>query len=255
MARMPFLICWLTVACVACGPLPAGGQSQPPRRLEELPPGEASAKPQRLSPTDITDSPVRPAAVQSDALPPAGDIPSDAAVAEPPASRRSERQPALPLSPPEPHAGDNRVASTAGTIFSVLGALGVVLGVFLLVVWVFRRTAPKSAGLLPAEVVEVLGRRPLAPRQFVHLLRLGNKLILVSITPGGAETLAEVDDPVEVDRLAGLCSAAQSSSTTGTFRQIFEQFGKEPASRAFVNQPDKPKSRRLPATNRSTADA
>ena len=52
------------------------------------------------------------------------------------------------------------------------------------------------------------GRAPLAGRQHVHLLRCGSKLLLVSVTPGGAETLTEVTDPAEVDRLAGLCRQA-----------------------------------------------
>ena len=73
----------------------------------------------------------------------------------------------------------------------------------------------KSATLLPTEVVEVLGRAPLAGRQQMHLLRCGNKLLLVSVTPTGAETLTEVTDPVEVDRLSGLCRQAASAECHG----------------------------------------
>ena len=87
------------------------------------------------------------------------------------------------------------------------------------------RTAPKGTTLLPGEVVEVLGRAPLAGRQQMHLLRCGNKLLLVSVTPAGAETLTEVTEPAEVDRLAGLCRQAHPQSATTAFRQIFQQFG------------------------------
>ncbi len=103
--------------------------------------------------------------------------------------------------------------------------LATVLGLFLLLAWVLRRAAPKAATLLPGEVVEVLGRAPLAGRQQMHLLRCGNKLLLVSVTPAGAETLTEVTDPVEVDRLAGLCRQAHPQSATAAFRQVFQQFG------------------------------
>ena len=73
--------------------------------------------------------------------------------------------------------------------------------------------AGASAGArhLPADVVSVLGRVPLAARQFAELLRVGNKLVLVSLTPTGAETLTEVTDPAEVDRLVGLCQQARSA--------------------------------------------
>ena len=67
---------------------------------------------------------------------------------------------------------------------ALAGSLAVVLGLFFALVWVFRRAAPKGSTLLPGEVVEVLGRAPLAGRQSMHLLRCGNKLLLVSVTPG-----------------------------------------------------------------------
>jgi hypothetical protein len=59
----------------------------------------------------------------------------------------------------------------------------------------------------------------------MHLLRCGNKLLLVSVTPAGAETLTEVTDPLEVDRLAGLCRQAHAQSATVAFRQVFQQLG------------------------------
>jgi hypothetical protein len=70
----------------------------------------------------------------------------------------------------------------------------------------------------------VLGRAPLASRQQVHLVRCGRKLLLLSVSPGGIETLSEIDDPLEVDRLAGLCVQAQPGSASMVFRQVFQQF-------------------------------
>jgi hypothetical protein len=69
----------------------------------------------------------------------------------------------------------------------------------------------------------------------MHLIRLGGKLILVSATAGGMDTLAEVTDPLEVDRLLGLCKQTQANSVTGTFKQLLHQFTGEkgtPAARA-----------------------
>ena len=130
---------------------------------------------------------------------------------------------------PPGHAGGRLETTRALDRLPSLGpmasGLAIVLGLFLAAAWVLRRAAPKSATLLPGEVVEVLGRAPLAGRQQMHLLRCGNKLLLVSVTPTGAETLTEVTDPVEVDRLSGLCRQAHPQSATATFRQVFQQRG------------------------------
>ena len=124
----------------------------------------------------------------------------------------------------KPVGGLPSVATTAGS-------LAVVLGLFFAVVWMMRRASPKGSALLPGEVVEVLGRAPLAGRQQMHLLRCGNKLLLVSVTPAGAETLTEVTDPLEVDRLAGLCRQTHPQSATAAFRQVFQQFAPKSESR------------------------
>jgi flagellar biogenesis protein FliO len=114
-------------------------------------------------------------------------------------------------------------SGSLGSLVPVAGSLALVVGLFLLVAWGMRRAAPASLVALPGEVFEVLGRAPLAGRQQVHLLRCGNKLILVSTTDAGAETLAEITDPPEVDRLAGLCRQAQPGSATATFRHVLQQ--------------------------------
>jgi hypothetical protein len=92
---------------------------------------------------------------------------------------------------------------------------------------------PGSIGLLPREALEVLGRAPLAGRQQVHLVRLGSKLVLISVTPAGAEALSEVTEPDEVQRLVGLCRQGQSASATSMFRQALERFGGEAGGKGF----------------------
>jgi flagellar biogenesis protein FliO len=106
----------------------------------------------------------------------------------------------------------------------VAGSLALVLGLFFLVAWTMRRAAPGGVVQLPREVVDVLGRAVLANRAQVHLIRCGNKLLLVSVSPTGIETLTEITDPDEVNRLAGLCRQAQPGSATAAFRHVLQQF-------------------------------
>lgn len=110
-----------------------------------------------------------------------------------------------------------------------VSATAIVIGGFLLCAWLLRRGVRKSGAALPRDVVAVLGRMPLAARNVAQLLRVGNKLVLISITPAGAETLTEVTDPAEVDRLIGLCHQSDPHSTTKAFEQVLQQMSLEPA--------------------------
>ena len=121
-------------------------------------------------------------------------------------------------------SGKTRAHLGLPSLASVGSSLALVLGLFLIVAWLMRRTTPGSCPVLPSEVVEVLGRAPLTGRQQVHLVRLGRKLVLVCVTPDGVEALSEVVDPVEVDRLAGMCRQSQPNSSTAMFRHTLQQF-------------------------------
>ncbi len=150
---------------------------------------------------------------------------------EPPAGAMPLQQPreAMPLQAPGAPGseGGRRRAGGLPSVVTVVGGLAVVLGIFFMVAWGMRRAAPKALTTLPSQVVEVLGRAPLAGRQQVHLLRCGSKLLLVSVTPDAAETLTEITDREEVDRLAGLCEQVRPHSSSTAFRRVFHQFARE----------------------------
>jgi flagellar biogenesis protein FliO len=115
------------------------------------------------------------------------------------------------------------------SISTVLAALSIVLGAFLLLAWAVRKRMPKGAARLPDEIIEVLGRTTLAAKQSLHLVRVGGKLIVVSVTAAGTETLTEITDSAEVARILAACQQHQAQSSTAAFRQVFEQLGREPA--------------------------
>ena len=136
------------------------------------------------------------------------------------------------MSTPSPTArGADRATAT------VVSSLAIVLGAFFVLIWISRKTAPKGLGSLPVEVIESLGRSPLTSRQQMQLIRVGNKLILLSLTTNGANTLTEITDSDEVNRLCGICQQGRSGSISDTFRQVLAQFGEEPAPSGFVGNP------------------
>jgi flagellar protein FliO/FliZ len=148
------------------------------------------------------------------------------------------RESHMSLSPPNKSNSQDILKKSNGlpSTATIAGSLAIVLGIFLLFAWMIRRVAPQGLTRLPNEAFEVLGRAPLAGRQNVHMLRCGNKLLLVSITPAGTETLTEITDPQEVDRLAGLCRQSSPHSSTAAFRQIFEQLAPKRPSRDTYSQ-------------------
>ena len=76
---------------------------------------------------------------------------------------------------------------------------------------------------LPNEVIEVLGRSTMGPRQQLYVLRFGSKLILVSQQPGETQALGEITDQEEAARLAGLCEANRPESISNSFKEVFRQ--------------------------------
>lgn len=140
----------------------------------------------------------------------------------------SGREP-RPLKPPSSADSKSVGKGTTGTVqmfISVLSSLAIVIGLIFAAAWFYRKAAPKMSGALPKQVVQVLGRTPLAPRQQLVLLRLGSKLVLVSNLHGEVRTISEITDPLEVDRLAGLCESAQPGSISESFRSVLHSMGR-----------------------------
>jgi flagellar biogenesis protein FliO len=133
-------------------------------------------------------------------------------------------------------------------MYKIITGLAIVVGAFLIFAWALRRGGRTAGrGNLPADVVSVIGRVPLAARQFAELLRVGNKLVLVSLTSNGAQPISEVTDPAEVDRLLGLCQQNNPHSTTKAFEQVFRQLSTETAPSGFLGADPMPTSFASPA--------
>ncbi|MFN7289420.1 MAG: FliO/MopB family protein [Pirellula sp.] len=126
----------------------------------------------------------------------------------------------------EPSKGNEgritKPTSQWATLFSVGFSLCIVVCLFLGVAWVAKKSMPAGSSRLPNEVVEVLGRSTIAPRQQVYVLRFGRKLLLVSQQPGQTQTLSEITDEEEVIRLAGICEANSPRSATRTFSDVLK---------------------------------
>jgi flagellar biogenesis protein FliO len=139
---------------------------------------------------------------------------------------------------------DKPAASTWGSLGTMLLSLLFVLGLFWVCVKVLYKGAGRSGQMLSRNVVEVLGRAPFFGRQSLQVIRFGNKILLVAMSQNGCDTLTEITDPAEVDRLAGMCQSLKSHSSTSAFTEVLGQLT---SLRPFKNKD--------PQTDREPIDA
>ncbi|MDR1052896.1 MAG: hypothetical protein LBL39_01865 [Planctomycetaceae bacterium] len=92
-----------------------------------------------------------------------------------------------------------------GPAVSIIGSLLIVISVFLIFALLFRKISPTASQALPKEAFENLGRAFLSQKLQVNLLRLGNRLILVSTTNDSITPITEITDPDEVVAVLGMC--------------------------------------------------
>ena len=114
-----------------------------------------------------------------------------------------------------PAAGTRPTASLGGTIWGAVACLAFVGLLAVGATRTLRRKLPASLGVLPREACEVLGRRRLDARTQLTLVRLDRRVLVLGLGPDGARTLAELTDPAEIDRLAGLCRLNDVAQSAG----------------------------------------
>ncbi|MCU0708750.1 MAG: flagellar biosynthetic protein FliO [Pirellula sp.] len=116
---------------------------------------------------------------------------------------------------------------------STFASLAMVVFLFLGAALILRKSQPRQFQKLPKEVVEVLGRTSLGPRQSLVVLRFGSKLILVSQQPGETQSIGEIQDPNEAARLMGLCESERPESISSSFRDVFNQVVQSRAAKSL----------------------
>jgi len=111
--------------------------------------------------------------------------------------------------------------------------LAVVLPLALIFLFVMKKATPKSMLGLPVEAIEVLGNTALDSKHHLKLIRLGNKLVLLSVCDTNVQTVSEIHEPEEVSRLVALCQNKNKREVASTFQSILQQ-GEVDRSRGFL---------------------
>lgn len=85
-----------------------------------------------------------------------------------------------------------------------------------------RRTRRRRSGnqTIPGSIVTVLGQLPFVQNQQLQLLRLGSRLLLVSVSSNGTQTLGEINDPNEVLEIERAFETGQFEHLAGYFKDM-----------------------------------
>ena len=104
------------------------------------------------------------------------------------------------------------------------GSLAIVLSLFLGLVWVTKRRRPRGYQLTN-QTLEVIGQTPLSKNHTLHIVKLGQRLLLVSAGESEVTCLSEISDPVEIEQL--LTSATTTLPKRSTFKSLFAQYDQD----------------------------
>jgi flagellar biogenesis protein FliO len=144
-----------------------------------------------------------------------------------------EREPVRKNIPSEQRAAPT--TSTSGVVARGAGAppsfdarrvglsLAIVIGLIFLARFTIKRLFPAASVGRSTQVIKVLSRSVIAPKQQFLLLQVGKRLIVVGDSGSNMSALAEIADAQEVASIIGQLSSETSSSSTAAFGAMFRK--------------------------------
>ena len=148
--------------------------------------------------------------------------------------------PQLPLQPRVTESTSSPATTSAASNLSMpnfsqsatrmVGALAVVLGAFMVLLWVTKKIQGPSKAMMSKQTLELLGKKQINKSHSLHLIRLGQRILLVSASDSSVTCLSEINDPLEVAQLLETNSQAGESSELpqSSFKRIFAQYEQNP---------------------------
>ena len=113
-------------------------------------------------------------------------------------------QSALPLSPDaaavEQNASPSERSAGGGALLPTIGAIAIVTGTLILILWLLKKTQGDSGRSIPPSVVKTLGKTRIGTTP-VFLVAVGKKLVLAAASSNGLTPLTEIEDPAEADAI------------------------------------------------------
>ena len=119
----------------------------------------------------------------------------------------------------------------------VIGGLCVVVAIFFAFTLIARKGGARVNSRIPLEIVEPIGQMALDTKRQLQLIRFGNKILLVCASEKQVHTLAEIDEPSEVEQIINLLHSGQSAQAFGNFRRLTSQRRQQKKTRWMYPSP------------------
>lgn len=102
-------------------------------------------------------------------------------------------------------------------------ALGIVLGLILLMRWGSKKLFGRNLSAGSTRAITVLGRSLVTPRQHLMLVQVGRRIVVLANNGTQISTVCEITDPAEVAELVGQVRQERSDSMVKTFGTLFRR--------------------------------
>ena len=129
---------------------------------------------------------------------------------------RREENDRLDVSTGETPTGVNAVVK-------MLMWVGVVIGFIYAAAYVIRRYVPSARNMFGSGVIKIVGRTYISSKQYLLLVKVGSRLVMVGVTGGAMSALAEISDPDEAKRITDEVAAQSGHSIAGSFKKMLNQ--------------------------------
>jgi len=153
--------------------------------------------------------------------------PARTSAPDPSTSRDAVARESLPLGGSAENVASITTGRTPGTgsgwVFNTMTALGIVIALILAVRLLITKAYGQTSAASSSSIIHVMARMTIAPRSHVLLLKVGDRVLVVSESAAGMRTLCEITDEVEVARLVGATSAGKASSISQGFSQLLSK--------------------------------
>jgi flagellar protein FliO/FliZ len=110
-----------------------------------------------------------------------------------------------------------------GALVKMVGGLAGVLAILLLLYWLVRRFLPGQGIPLKSARMRVLGRLGLGQRSQVTMVQVGEKVLVLGVTPGSVTLLDKIDNIQELEEAA----ESKGASAGGFMDSLRRAVGKE----------------------------
>lgn len=102
-------------------------------------------------------------------------------------------------------------------------SLAIVLSLIFILRWVSSYLMGNRGIVRGPEVIQIVSRKIVAPKQQMMLVQVGRRVVLVGNSGGQMNALAEIDDPEEIAELLGRAQTERPESITRAFGSLFKR--------------------------------